>query len=279
MIKKQAKFIANQTGLSSQEAWWLLEHITKKSHAELFTITQLSTQESIDLDDAIFQIKHHHKPLAYILGFVPFLNLKIQVESPILIPRHETEEWVANIIERFKHVKSEIKQICDMGTGSGCIALAMATNFPDAHVTAADINPQALVLAQKNATLNGLKNITFVQSDLFANLNKNIKFDLIVSNPPYIDPECAKSIKKQVTAWEDHQALFAKDSGLCIISQLIENCTKFLQQNKSLSAQLIFEIDQDQHEAVLKMATKHGLNGQAHKDSFGQWRTIWCTKK
>lgn len=279
MIKKQAKLIANQTGLSSQEAWWLLEHITKKSHAQLLTITELSPQELLDLDQAMIQIKLHHKPLAYILGFVPFLDLKIQVEAPILIPRHETEEWIASLIDQLKDFKSEIRQICDMGTGSGCIALAMAKNFPDAQVTAIDINPQALILAQKNATLNDLQNVTFVQSNLFENLNKNIKFDLIVSNPPYINPEYAKSIKKEVLEWEDHQALFAQKSGLSIISQIMQNGANFLQKNSTLPAQLIFEIDHDQREAILQQASEFAWTSQAHKDSFGQWRTIWCTKK
>jgi release factor glutamine methyltransferase len=276
MIKKYQEFITQHTELSAQEACWLLQHITQKSQAELLTTSRLSDQELEKLDHAILQIKNHHKPLAYILGFVPFLDLKIQVKAPILIPRHETEEWVAKIIEQFQPLQAKIKNICDLGTGSGCIALALAKNFPQADITAIDINPQALDLAAHNAQLNNIKNITFLQSDLFDQLPKNLKFDLIVSNPPYIDPACRPQLPVQVLKWEDHQALFAQDSGLHIITKILQNSVQFLQKNSTLPAQLVFEIDHDQHEEILKRARLLGWQAQTQQDSFKKWRTMWC---
>ncbi|OGB86339.1 protein-(glutamine-N5) methyltransferase, release factor-specific [candidate division TM6 bacterium RIFCSPHIGHO2_12_FULL_38_8] len=277
MIQKLHQLIKIQTNLSFQETCWLLEHVTKKSHAELMLTKQLTDQEMADLDSTIAQLKDH-KPLAYILGFVPFLDLKMQVKPPILIPRHETEEWVAKLIETLKPFASQIKKICDIGTGSGCIALALAKNFPDAKVTAIDINQQVLDLAVSNAKLHGIKNISFLKSDLFDELPKNAKFDLIVSNPPYIDPACAPTLPAQVSAWEDHQALFASDSGLYIITKLLQNAPKFLQKKSTLPVQLILEIGHDQHEKVLKLAKTVGWQAQALKDSFDKWRTIWLSQ-
>src|SRR3989344_5732075 len=139
MIKKTLQSITQQTNLSPQEAWWLIEHITQKSQAQLLIIDdQLSSQELQNLDRALGQIKNEHKPLAYILGFIPFLNLKIQVQPPILIPRPETEEWVSHVIEQFKSIQTDVCTILDIGTGSGCIALALAKNFPQARITAID---------------------------------------------------------------------------------------------------------------------------------------------
>lgn len=279
MIQKYRNHLQKKTNLSDQETWWLLQHITKKSQAELLLIDQLTKQEILDLEDAIIQIKTNHKPLAYIIGFVPFLDLKIKVKAPILIPRVETEEWVHKIIQDFAPHQDQIKNICDMGTGSGCIALALAKHFPNAHITAVDINDQALSLAQQNAILNNIKNITFVHSNLFSQLLSNIQFDLIVSNPPYIDFKHHATMKPQVTKWEDAQALFAQDQGLAIITTILQNSLKFLKKNNALSAQLILEIDHDQHEQVITIAESLGWNAQAVPDSFLKWRTIWCKIK
>lgn len=279
MIKKYLILIQSQTKLSAQEAWWLLQHITNKTQAELLLTNNLNTQEISELEDAMLQLQHQHKPLAYIIGFVPFLDLKIQVQPPILIPRPETEEWVAKIIANFAQQHDTIKNICDIGTGSGCIALALAKHFPNAQVTAIDINPQALALAEQNATLNNIKNIIFVQSDLFDKISKNTNFDLIVSNPPYIDPQDLPTMSKNVTTWEDHGALFAKNNGLQIITQILQNSAEFLQKNNALPAQLILEIDHDQHEKVIELAESFGWTAQAVRDSFKKLRTIWCTIK
>ncbi|MBP6892097.1 peptide chain release factor N(5)-glutamine methyltransferase [Candidatus Babeliales bacterium] len=276
MINKYLKFIGKQTNLSTQQSWWLLEHITQKSQAQLLIAEKLNDTEIQTIQHAILQLTIEQKPLSYIIGFVPFLDLKIQVQTPILIPRPETEEWVNKIIIDFAPYKDQIKTICDIGTGSGCIALALAKHFPQAQITAIDINPKALRLAQQNAQINNIQNITFIQSDLFEQFLQNKKFDVIVSNPPYIDPKHLPSMNKQVTAWEDHQALFAKNNGTAIITQILQESSKFLQKNTALPAQLILEIDHDQHEKVIKTAQDFGWSAQAIQDSFGIWRTMWC---
>lgn len=271
------KIIKDTSSLSTQEAWWLLEHISGKSQANLIAANDPSLVDIDQLERFLTQIKHDKMPLSYILGFLPFLDLKIQVISPILIPRPETEEWVERAIQLFAPVKDQINRILDIGTGSGCIAIALAAHFPKAHITAIDINPEALVLAQKNATLNNIKNIEFLQSNLFEKL-QNQKFDLIVSNPPYIDPAQLSNLPIEVSAWEDHKALFAHDAGLAIINQILTDSASFLKINQNLPAQLIMEIGHDQKDAVLKLAKQFDWSAEMVKDLFGKWRTIWCTK-
>ncbi|MCX5924252.1 MAG: peptide chain release factor N(5)-glutamine methyltransferase [Candidatus Dependentiae bacterium] len=277
-MKPIIKEIISKTNLSSQEAWWLLEHVTGKSKEELLFLHTLTPQQQIILQECILKLTVDHMPLAYLLGFVPFLDLTIDVAPPILIPRPETEEWVHNVIQALKPHEKEIKNILDIGTGSGCIALALAYGFPQAHVTALDINPEALRLAKSNAEKNNISNFTFLQSDLFSALINNQTFDLIVSNPPYINPDMAQTLSPQVKNWEDPQALFAPDQGLEIIEKILKNSALFLNPSTSLPCQLAIEIDQYHKDAALTLAESAGWDATAQKDCFGNWRTIWCKK-
>lgn len=277
-VKKIIEQITQKSNLSTHEAWWLLEHICNKTKIQLLTLEALTPQEQTLLIEALNQITIYHKPLAYIIGSVPFLDLSIEVQPPMLIPRHETEEWVDILIKKLQPYKHEIRSILDIGTGSGCIALTLAKALPDAHVIALDINPNALQLAQKNATYNSIKNITFLQSDLFENVPKSQKFDLIVSNPPYIDQAFEKTLPLEVANWEDHKALFAPENGLEIIEKILKQAPDFLHRNSILPGQLIIEIDYTQKNTVLDVALANAWKAQPYKDSFGKWRTIWCKR-
>ena len=269
--------IIQSTNLSLQQAWWLLEFVTDKTRTELqYSSVELSHAQQAQLDEYIKQINVHHKPLAYILGWVPFLDLKLLVQPPTLIPRPETESWVDELIillrQGFRgHVKKsnhEKLTILDIGTGSGCIALSLAQSFPQSQVYALDI-------AQKNAELNQISNITFLQSDLFSNLPADIKFDLIVSNPPYIDS--AVQLDQSVAGWEDHGALFAPNHGLQIIEQIIQQAKKHLKENNGLDYQLVMEIDVSQGDIVKKLLHDYNFkNIEIIKDQFDRDRTVWA---
>lgn len=278
IIKKIIAKITHDTNLSIHEAWWLLEHICNKTKVQLLGIETLTKQEQQLLDATLEQITKHHKPLAYIIGSVPFLDLTIKVQPPMLIPRHETEEWVDLLIKRLEPHKHEIHSILDIGTGSGCIAIAIAKAFPKAHIVALDINPKALNLAQDNATSNNIQNVTFLQSDLFGNIPTNHRFDLIISNPPYIDPALQSTLLPEVTNWEDHGALFAPQKGIEIIEKILEKASCFLHNSTTLPTQLVLEIDYTQKDTVLDRALAHGWTVQPYQDSFGKWRTIYCKK-
>lgn len=275
-MKAIINFIANTTGLSIQESWWLLEHITKKNRATLMIHDyQLTKIEQNTLNRHIEEITHQHKPLAYILGSIPFLDIQLTITPPILIPRPETENWVGQLITTIRQskVKKDIT-ILDIGTGSGCIALSLGKAFPQATIYAVDINLAAINLAEKNAANNSINNVTFIKSDLFLHIPKELKFDLIISNPPYISP--LVKLDPSVAAWEDHYALFADRQGIFIIEQIIQQAKSHLTENKELPYQLVIEIDATQGKIAQNLCKSADFKVAAiQKDQFDRDRTVW----
>ncbi len=267
--------MTTQTDLTEQQAWWLLEYVTKKNRSQLqFSCEKLTEQQQADLEKYIHQLSYEHKPLAYILGWVPFLDLELNVSPPTLIPRPETEFWVFHLIEELKNKSPKNLTILDIGTGSGCIALSLAQAFPQAQIYAIDIAQTALDLAQENAQRNNITNVTFLPSNLFANLPKNLQFDLIVSNPPYIDP--AVSLEKNVLNWEDHGALFAPNKGLHIIEHIIAQTPAYLKKNNELDYQLVMEIDASQAAPIHELTAKYTCSNVIIKqDQFDRDRTAY----
>lgn len=267
--------IRSQTNLSHQEAIWLLEHITQK---RVHQITDLTFDQKAQLDTNIDQIANQHKPLAYIIGWVPFLGLDCKVVAPILIPRPETEEWVEKLINQLEPYRDQIHSILDIGCGSGVIGLSLAKKFPLAQIWATDISPQAVQLTLENAQRNNITNIQVIQSDLMANIQGQ-KFDLIVSNPPYIPSKSMGSMAASVLDWEDHRALFAGADGSQILQAIVNQAKDHLSADSNLPYQLVLEIDLTQHELITQLAQKTGWNCTVTKDLFGNWRTAWCSKK
>lgn len=271
--------IQSKSSLSRQESIWLLEHITKRSYSAMLCDFQLSVQQQSDLDLALEQISKQHKPLAYIIGWVPFCGLKIRVKAPILIARPETEEWVAQLIEEIKPYQHQIRTILDIGAGSGVIALTLAKTLPQAQIYALDINPQAIELATLNAKLNNVENITFVLSNLFENIDTSMKFDLIVSNPAYIPENQQKNLDLSVLHWEDAGALFSGPLGLTMIEHIFAQATTYLKHDAKIPHQLIMEIDTTHGNVISLLAEQYGFDCQVRKDLFGNFRTAWCLKK
>jgi len=150
-----------------------------------------------------------HKPLQYLLKEAWFYEMKLIVNESVLIPRPETEELVARIVEHYREQPLKSAHILDIGTGSGCIALAVKKQLPDAIVSATDIAPEALELAQKNALAHQL-DIRFFAGDILdeASVKTWPQYDIIVSNPPYISREEAKDMEPHVLRYEPYQALF-----------------------------------------------------------------------
>jgi release factor glutamine methyltransferase len=193
------------------------------------------------------------KPLAYIEGFAYFHGRKFIVTPHALIPRPETEEIinVAKILQP--------KTILDIGTGSGCIAITLALQLPEAQIVATDISPEALQLAEQNAKHFKTTNITFIESDLCANLAKNQKFDLICANLPYVDKSWPW-LDKTALSHEPAQALYAPSKGLKFIKKLIEQAPHHLTKNGTL----VLEHDPIQLSAISAFARKHSLNPTPH---------------
>jgi len=251
--------------LCNQYAWWMIKAVTDKEEAELLTQKEFNfTKKQIDiLESWLTKQTVDKEPLQYLLGSVPFDNLEILVESPVLIPRPETEELCYKIISWLHKLKNKNITILDIGTGSGCIALTLAKAFPESMVYAIDISDKALSLAQKNAKHNGVNNITFIKSDVYDQLDENIKFDMIISNPPYIAKDEWHTLDESVTKWEDKRALVTNHAGLKIIKKIISGAPKFLKENKELIKekipQLIIEIGYKQGSSVVKLFENVGF--------------------
>jgi len=262
-IEDQIATIYNRL-LAHQYAWWLLQALTKKSKSKLILqdALVLSAEQQKELDDWLGQLIEHKKPLQYILGSVPFGELEIYVEPPVLIPRPETEEWVLWLLEQLKPFKNETVYILDIGTGSGAIGLSLARALPNATVIATDISLDALKLSTKNTEKNNITNIHLIESDLFENIPKKDKFDLIVSNPPYIGPDKWQELDESVKKWEDRRALLAKKQGLAIIEAIINQAPAFLKSNEHLKKQginqLYLEIGYKQKDQVVALMKQAG---------------------
>lgn len=249
-----------------QVAWWLLQAITSQSKAILiahqdFELTQEQEQR---LFQWIEQHKKKLKPLQYILGSVPFCNLDILVEPPILIPRPETEEWCCDLIQKLTTLSNQSLKILDLCTGSGCIALALAKAIPQAHILATDISEKALALAEKNANYNTINTVAFIKSDVYDQIPDQYRFELIVANPPYIAPQEWDQLSPMVRTWEDKAALVAQDEGLAIIKQIINGAPKFLIPHREFTSlsipQLVIEIGHSQGQAVKNLMHNAGFN-------------------
>jgi release factor glutamine methyltransferase len=280
-ITKQLSTVYKNNLLCEQYAWWIVEYILKKKQAQLITYKTiiLTNDQQALLLEWLHKLIDNHMPLQYLLGSVPFDDVDILVQPPVLIPRPETEEWVVNLIEKLALCADKKFTILDLACGSGCIALALAHHLPLATIYATDISPHAIALTEKNKHHNNIRNVTTMQSDLFAQLSPNLRFDLIVSNPPYISPEQWNSVEKSVTLWEDEHALLAADNGMAIIKQIIQQAPAWLDINKELQkqgiAQLYIEIDYTQGPEAQRCMEQAGYaNIVVHKDLEGKNRVI-----
>ena len=185
------------------------------------------------------------EPVQYIVGNVDFYGYLIKVNKDVLIPRFETEELVSKTIAYINKYFKEQVSICDMGTGSGCIAITLKRKLARSTLTAIDISTSALKVAKENAKLNNAE-ITFIQNDLFNNLK--IDYDVIISNPPYIAYD--EEIDPLVYNNEPHLALFAKDDGLYFYKKLLKQICK----NQKSRYFIAFEIGATQGDKIINYA-------------------------
>lgn len=169
-------------------------------------------------------------PIQYLIGYVNFCGNKIIVNKNVLIPRYTTEYLVEKSIKYFKKLNINKPVILDLCTGSGCIAITLKKEFKDSIIYASDISKKALKLAKKNAKKNEV-NIIFIKSNLFKNL-KNKKFDLIISNPPYVST--SEKLQKQLN-FEPKIALFSKNNGFYHTDEILLKSNKYLKKKSILA--------------------------------------------
>lgn len=211
------------------------------------------------------------KPVQYIIGNVDFYGYIIDVNENVLIPRFETERLVELTIEKIKKMSKPVT-ILDIGTGSGCIAVTLKKELEDCEVDAIDISGEALEIAKQNAKKNDVK-ITFYKSNILRNVSK--KFDVIISNPPYLTEE--DEVMDIVKNNEPHIALYADNNGLYFYEEILKNCIYSI-NNKYLIA---FEIGQNQKEAITNLAKKYlgEVNIECYQDYSNKNRYIFISNK
>jgi len=238
------------------EAELVLTHLLNCNRLSLYLNkdTSLGKDESA-LFSSILKRRILGEPVQYILGETEFMGLEFKVDNRALIPRSETEILVETAIGQLRCMGIVSPQILDLGTGSGCIAVAIAKSFPRADVRASDISTAALQLARENACLNNVE-IKFMQSDIFDALKlEDNKFDLIISNPPYVSTEEFSSLTKEVF-FEPELALKAGIDGLDFYRRIIAQAAAYLKDN----GLLIFEVGINQAVLVKKMLEKEGFD-------------------
>ena len=193
------------------------------------------------------------EPMNQVLGYSWFFGYKLKVNGDVLIPRYETEELVGNILAKIDTYYNDLKTItlADIGTGSGAIAIALKKEEPRLKVYASDISSKALKVAKENASDNETE-ITFLKGDMLKPLiEKNIKLDILISNPPYIPKD--QKIEASVKDFEPHVALFGGEDGLYFYKEIFKDAHKVLKENALLG----FEIGYDQKEALLELAKEY----------------------
>jgi len=215
------------------------------------------------------------EPVAYLVGHREFFGLDFRVTPDVLIPRPETETLVLELIAAAKQLSNP--QILDLGTGSGCIAIAAAVNLPGARVTAIDISPQALAIARENAARHGVaERITFLEGDLFAPLARDARFEIVASNPPYVPDAEMETLPADIRLHEPAGALRAGKEGLDVIARLVREATAHL----APAGTLIIEIDPAQSAAVRALIAATGAFGTPRtiKDPSGNERVFAATR-
>ena len=232
----------------------------------VFALQQELTEEEKQFVEEIYKKLVAHIPAQYIMGHAEFFGMQLKVDERVLIPRPETEELVEIILA--ENSDGNLK-VLDIGTGSGAIALALAKNRPDWSVTAADISQDALDLSLENAYAQNL-NLSFIKSDCFSEISS--KYDIIVSNPPYISRADEEEVGLNVLHSEPHLALFADEEGLAIYRRIAEESKDHLNDG----GKIYLEIGYKQGQSVPALFKENFPEKRVRtlKDQFGQDRMV-----
>ena len=226
---------------------------------------KLSEELSVEQENRYFDLINKNinedTPLSHLVGFDYFYDRKFKVTKDVLSPRMETEELIYKVLEYIKKSKKDSFRILDLCTGSGIIAITLKKEIVKKYteIVASDISEKALSIAIENANNNNA-NITFIKSDLFDNISG--KFDLIISNPPYISYKDKITIKDSVLNYDPHLALFAEEDGIYFYRKIIENAVHYL----SKDGVIFFEIGYDQKEKILELGKNNNFITTVYKD-------------
>ncbi len=258
----------------------VIEKITGLTKTERLIHKQavITEAQKIQLQNFTQQLIQH-KPVQYVLQEAWFAGMKFYVDEHVLIPRPETEELVETILAGINTPVEKNLSILDIGTGSGCIAVALKKKLPGSTVHGLDISEEALSIAKKNATANKV-GVDFFQTDILNidPLKRFPVFDIIVSNPPYIQQSEAGEMLSNVLKYEPHGALFVPDEDALVFYRYIADFA--LQYLKHEKGKLYFEINEIMREQITGLLKQKGFSEiQFKKDLQGKDRMMWAVLK
>lgn len=251
-----------------------IAEITGTSSAKIKAFPELELpQEHLNAINNILTELKTGKPIQYILGHEEFYGLTFKVNPSVLIPRPETEELVDWVISSIGNVQSSGGSILDIGTGSGCIAISLKKNLPQFDVSAIDISTGALDTAMENAQLNDV-NVNFIQADIlnFQFEIEHPKFEIIISNPPYVTLDDKKKMHQNVTNFEPHTALFVPENDPLVFYKAI---SYFASKNLEPGGLLFFEINESYGKETIELLKHKSFKTiELKKDMSGRDRMI-----
>ena len=245
----------------------IAEHYLKISRSKILLADEINLN---DETQALFlkalERLRTYEPIQYVLGKTNFMDLEFKVDSSVLIPRPETEELVRLILKEDLYEK----EILDIGTGSGCIAISLAKNLPNTYVTAVDICKDAMEVAKENSKLNNV-NIEFINADIFE-FKSEKKYDLIVSNPPYVLKSDKTMMRENVLNFEPEIALFVDDSDPLKYYEFIINFSK---NHFNQNGQIFFEINENKRKGIESILDENDqYKSDFLQDSFKKTRFL-----
>ena len=258
---------------ASIESRIIIQHVTKLNQTRLLSnIREPFPDHARPNLNNITSRRQNREPLAYILGEKKFYTRTFQVDHNVLIPRPETEHLIDLCIDFTQSNNLQNPTICDIGTGSGIVAITLDKEVPEAQITATDISTEAIQLAKTNAQTHNAK-INFTLQDATEH-QPGKTFDIIVSNPPYIKTKTLESLQPEVRDWEPRKALDGGPDGMNIIHPLIQSIPHILPKNTPTAA--FIEIDLPIVDACLTLAyqTLPNANTQIHHDYAGLERIL-----
>ena len=231
------------------------------------------TEQQLDVLRPLVKRRATREPIQYIIGSTDFYGLTLKVDSRALVPRQETEELVDRIVTRLSEAP---KRILDLGTGSGAIAFALASKYPEACITAIDSSTGAIALALENATtLDFVDRVRIIEGNWWSPIADDESFDLIVSNPPYLTEAEMRSAEPEVVDYEPQEALVAGHDGLNDLRILLEGAPKYL----CATGLLAVETGIAQSESLTAMATIAGLTCECIEDLNERPRFFFAAPK
>ena len=272
----KACLLLRRQGKEESLARFLLMYMLDES-PQLFS-NSLSEKLYKENEDKYFSLIEKHikedVPLSHLVGFEYFYDRKYKVTKDVLSPRMETEELIYKVIEYVKASNKNNFKILDLCTGSGIIAITLKKELNQflIDVLASDISEEAIKVAKENAQSHDAT-IKLVKSDIFNNIDD--KFDIIVSNPPYIDRKDEVTMKDNVLKYDPHLALFAEEEGMYFYRKIIEQAKDYLNEN----GVMFFEIGYDQKDKIIKLADMNGYSAEVYRDINGRDRMAFLVRK